>query len=240
MPTVEITIPVLNEEDQLADSITTIDGFLRKHDFGQVRVLIGDNGSTDDTGAIAAQLCQKYPWLSYVRVEGRGVGRALKKTWGDSTADIIGCMDLDLATDLEHIPEVLVAFEQGADVVYGTRLHKKATVVARTLTREVVSRSFNFIVRHYLGVTISDAMCGFEFLRRPLYPKLAAAGAASDGWFFSAEVLVVAQWQGMTVVELPVNWTDSPTSKVRIVSLSLEYLQAMRILRARRSGRRVK
>ena len=39
MPTVEITIPVLNEEDQLADSITTIDGFLKTHDYGQIRVL---------------------------------------------------------------------------------------------------------------------------------------------------------------------------------------------------------
>ena len=180
--------------------------------------------------------------LALVRAGGRARRRPCcsKRPGVIPAADIVGCMDLDLATDLEHIPEVLAAFEQGADVVYGTRLHKKATVVGRTLRREAVSRTFNFIVRHYLGVTISDAMCGFEFLRRPLYPKLAAAGAASDGWFFSAEVLVVAQWQGMTVVELPVHWTDSPTSKVRISSLSLEYLKAMRILRARRSPGRVK
>lgn len=234
MPLVEITIPVLNEEDQLAASITTIDGFLTSHKFSGVRIILGDNGSTDATCAIAGRLCQTYPWLTYVRIDQRGVGRALKKTWGDSTADIVGCMDLDLATDLEHIPEALAAIEQGADLVYGSRLHERAIVVGRTLKRELVSRCFNFIVRNYLGVAISDAMCGFEFLRRPLYPTLAAAGAVNDGWFFSAEVLIVAEWKGLKLVELPVNWTDSSTSKVRILPLSLEYLKAMRVLRARR------
>jgi hypothetical protein len=45
-------------------------------------------------------------------------------------------------------------------------------------------------------------------------------------------VLIVAEWKGLKLVELPVKWTDSSTSKVRILPLSLEYLKAMRVLRA--------
>jgi glycosyltransferase involved in cell wall biosynthesis len=234
MPIVEITIPVLNEEDQLEASISVIDRFLTSNNYTDIKIIIGDNGSTDKTDAIAQRLCQTYPWLSYVRVEGRGVGRALKKTWGDSTADIVGCMDLDLATDLKHIPEMLAAFEQGVDVVYGSRLHKQSVVVGRSLKREILSRGLNFIVRNSLGVAVSDVMCGFEFLRRPLYPILVAGGAVSDGWFFSAELLVVADWKGLKLAELPLKWTDSPSSKVRVVSLTLEYLKAIRVLRTRR------
>ena len=167
-------------------------------------------------------------------MEGRGVGRALKKTWGDSHADIIGYMDLDLATDLKHIPEVLAALADGADLVYGSRLHERSIVVGRTLKREILSRGLNSIVRNYLGVTVSDVMCGFKFLRRPLYPILTAGGAVSDGWFFCAELLVVAQWKGLKLVELPVKWTDSPSSKVRVLSLSVAYLKAMRLLHSRR------
>ena len=105
---------------------------------------------------------------------------------------------------------------------------RQATRRGRTLKREFVSRRFNFHRQALSGSGHFRCDVRLPISAAPLYPKLAAAGAVSDGWFFSAEVLVVAQWQGMTVVELPVHWTDSPTSKVRVVSLSLEYLKAMR------------
>ncbi len=45
---------------------------------------------------------------------------------------------------------------------------------------------------------------------------------------------MVAQWKGLKLVELPVKWTDSPSSKVRVLSLSVAYLKAMRLLHSRR------
>jgi hypothetical protein len=56
-------------------------------------------------------------------------------------------------------------------------------------------------------------------------------GAISDGWFFCTELLVVGEWLGFNVYELPVKWTDDPDSKVNIKKLAIEYIKAMRKLK---------
>ena len=88
-------------------------------------------------------------------------------------------------------------------------------------------RIFNTIVKKYLGVSFSDGMCGFKFLRTQVLQQLLNNGAESDGWFFCTELLVVGEWTGLKLYELPVKWTDSPDSKVKIGKLSWEYLKAM-------------
>jgi len=140
-----------------------------------------------------------------------------------------------MATDLCHLPEALNALaNSGADVVYGSRLHKKSQVIGRTVTREIVSRSFNALVKGYLGTSFSDGMCGFKFLQRKHLGAILAQGAISDGWFFCTELLVAGQWLGLNLYELPVKWTDDPNSKVDIKKLTLEYINAMRQLKKKR------
>jgi glycosyltransferase involved in cell wall biosynthesis len=200
---------------------------------GQWRIVIADNGSTDTTRQLATELSETYPEVNWVSVPRRGVGLALKTSWGQSDADIVGYMDLDLATDLHHFPEVYkVLSEDRADLVYGSRLHPDAKVIGRTTKREISSRAFNLILRNYLGVHFSDGMCGFKFLKRNVLPELMANGANNDGWFFSTELLSVAEWRGLDLHELPVTWTDdAASSKVKVVPLAMRYLQAMRELK---------
>ncbi len=84
----------------------------------------------------------------------------------------------------------------------------------------------------YLGVRFSDGMCGFKWLWRKHYPALHQAGAVSDGWFFSTELLTVAEWKGLKMCELPVKWTDDvSSSKVKILPLAMQYLEAMKVLK---------
>ena len=176
-----------------------------------------------------------------MRLAEKGVGLALKRGWETSEADILGYMDLDLATDLSHLPEAIAAISQRQyDICYGTRLHPDARVIGRSLKREIVSRIFNSVLRLYLGVKFSDGMCGFKFLRRAILPELRINGAVSNGWFFSTELLVVAERLGFTLYELPVHWTDDDSSKVKIMSLSLEYLKAMRRLKNRKQAKRLR
>jgi glycosyltransferase involved in cell wall biosynthesis len=235
MTTVDIVVPVLNEEDTLEKNIDIIVDYIDKlAALGyEARVVIADNGSTDRTEAIGRSLTSRYGNVAYVRLQERGVGRALKLAWGQSTADIVGYMDLDLATDLRHLPEAFEAITQGADIVYGSRLSSKSVVIGRTAKRAVISRVFNGILKVYLGAKFSDGMCGFKFLRRSILAALRDNGADSDGWFFATEVLYVGQRLGFKLFELPVQWTDDPNSKVKVVKLTQEYMAAMRRLRER-------
>lgn len=232
--TFEITIPVLNEEETLKQNILYLYDFL-KNTFSESMewsVLIADNGSTDKTQSIAEELTKECGWLHYIRLDKRGVGLALKASWRQSNADIVGYLDLDLATDLKHLPEAILAIsEKDYDMVYGTRLHRSAKVVGRSMKREFTSRVFNLLLKTYLGVNFSDGMCGFKFLKRSLFEDLFTSGAESDGWFFSTELLVISEWKKYKIYELPVEWTDTSDSKVKVGSLAIEYLKAMRILK---------
>jgi len=238
MPTFDVTIPVLNEEETLERQVRTLHEFLLRHfpEPGQWNIVIADNGSTDNTSHIALALADELPEVQLVRVPERGVGLALKTSWLQSNADIVGYMDLDLATDLPHFIQAYHALAtEGFDLVYGSRLHRKSVVVGRTLKREITSRVFNFIVKFYLNTRFSDGMCGFKWLKRQHVQPLMGGGAVSNGWFFSTELLAVAEWRGLNVCELPVRWTDDTTgSKVNIPRLARQYLSALAVLKKRK------
>ena len=236
--TFDVTIPVLNEAETLEKQVRLLHDFLCSHfpDRSIWKIVIADNGSTDETANIALKLSYELPEVRLVRVPEKGVGLALKTSWEQSTADIVGYMDLDMATDLRHFIQAYNALAtEGFDLVYGTRLHRQSKVVGRTLVREITSRVFNFIVQLYLGVRFSDGMCGFKWLKRSHVEALRKRGAVSNGWFFSTELLSVAEWTGLKMCELPVVWTDdAANSKVNIPRLARQYLQAMSVLRQRK------
>lgn len=238
--TFDVTIPVLNEEASLDRQVRILHAFLQKNwpNAAETRwkIIIADNGSTDRTPEIALFLEKELPGVHLVKVPERGVGLALKTSWGQSTADIVGYMDLDLATDLAHFPDAISFIENDEfDIVYGSRLHAKSKVIGRTLKREITSRVFNFLLKIYLGVGFSDGMCGFKWLRRDRVAMLRAGGAESNGWFFSTELLTIAEWNSLKIKELPVKWTDDVTeSKVNITRLAKQYLRAMAVLKSKR------
>ncbi len=236
--TFDVTIPVLNEEETLERQVRILYVFLHQNfpEHRQWRIVIADNGSTDRTPQIAEALGDELPEVALLRVPEKGVGLALKTSWTQSMADIVGYMDLDLATDLKHFIQAYNALStEGFDMVYGTRLHRKSRVIGRTLKREITSRVFNCMLKTYLGTRFSDGMCGFKWLRREFVPVLMEGGAVSNGWFFSTELLAIAEWKGLNICELPVKWTDDTTgSKVDIPRLVKQYIQAMRILKKRK------
>ncbi|MGK0365645.1 MAG: glycosyltransferase involved in cell wall biosynthesis [Saprospiraceae bacterium] len=236
--TFDLTIPVLNEEETLDQQVRILHTFLSQNfpDKSQWKIIIADNGSTDRTEKIANNLSTELLEVKLVKVPKRGVGLALKTSWEQSKADIVGYMDLDLATDLSHFLEAFQAIQkENYDLVYATRLHKDSQVIGRTLKREISSQGFNFILKSYLNVNFSDGMCGFKWLKREVYPSLKAAGADNDGWFFSTELLTTAEWEGLKIKELPVKWTDDAgSSKVEILPLAKKYLKAMQDLKKKK------
>jgi len=231
---IEITIPVLDEEQTLKAQIHKIDKFLSssQHLDSRTKLVIVDNGSADQTPNIARELVSEIKRVEYIRLEERGVGRALKASWLNSSADIVGYMDLDLATDLKHLEPILALLEQDQyDVVTGSRLLKQSKAIGRTPLRTFTSKALNSILKSWFHVSFSDGMCGFKFLKKKYINELVSAGAESDGWFFATEILITAEALNYRVGDFPVEWTDDPNSKVKIVKLSLEYLKAMKKLR---------
>lgn len=232
--TIEITIPILNEEDTLEAQVNKARDYIQENlqHLGNITIVLADNGSTDNTPGIGSRLAEQFSDVTFLRLEKRGVGLALKSSWGRSNADIVGYMDLDLATDLSHLqPALSSLISDQADIVTGSRLARGAKVIGRTPLRNFTSLCFNQLIKVFFRTSFTDGMCGFKFLKREILPRLMETGAQADGWFFATEVLVTGEHLKYRVFDLPVTWTDDPNSKVKIVKLTVEYLKAMNLLR---------
>lgn len=233
---IEITIPVLNEEESLKSQVKKILVYLAENKIKHGTIVIADNGSTDRTPEIGRDIALTYENVKYLRVDKKGVGLALRTSWEQSQADIVGYMDLDLATDINHLQEVCDLFEKhNALIVNGSRWLEKSIVVNRSVLRGVTSYCFNFLVRTCFSNGISDGMCGFKFFKREVAQELINTGIDTDGWIFSTEILIKALWLNLTITEIAVKWTDDPNSKVKIVRLSYDYLKHLLSLRMAKS-----
>lgn len=231
---IEITIPVLDEEETIKVNVLILLKFLRSEisDLASFGIVIADNGSNDRTREFGLELESEYAEVSYVRLDQKGVGKALKKSWDSSNSKIVGYLDLDMATDLKHIRQISEPLLRGNyEIATGTRLSKKSVVTGRSPIRATTSRVFNGLLKVFFKASFSDGMCGFKFLDRNLYQKLKENGATNDGWFFATELLLVAEHLGYPILEVPISWKDDNNSKVKIVKLSREYLSDMSSLK---------
>jgi putative flippase GtrA len=226
VPQVDIVVPVRNEERDLAPSVRRLVAFLRDSFPFTARVTIADNGSTDATWAIASQLARELPEVRAVHMELPGRGRALRAIWSQSEADVLAYMDVDLSTDLNALLPLVAPLLSGhSDVAIGTRLARGARVI-RGPKREVISRSYNLLLRSLIGARFSDAQCGFKAIRRE-QARVLLPLTQDTGWFFDTELLVLAERAGLRIHEIPVDWVDDLDSRVDIVSTALADLRGM-------------
>jgi glycosyltransferase involved in cell wall biosynthesis len=227
--TVDIVLPVYNEEKALPRSIVILTEFLKAYLRNPWQIVIADNASTDDTRSVSEMLREKYPGVNYLYLPQKGRGRALRAAWMESTADIVSYMDIDLSTDLAHFPQLMNALESGYDVAIGSRL-SKGSRVRRSLKREATSRVYNLMVKSMFLTPFPDAQCGFKALTRQaalaIVPKV-----KNNGWFFDTELLIIAAKRGYKIKSLPVKWDDDPTSTVNIARTAAEDIKGLFRLR---------
>ena len=236
--TINIVIPVLNEERSLRSGVEKTIYFLETTEIkDKYRITIADNGSTDSTEAIAKDLCTEYNCVNYLRLADRGVGLAFREAIKCNKENVIGYMDVDLATDIRHLKQIYRLFsENKADIAVGSRLLPKSKVYNRTLLREFTSRTLNLILKIFLGVHFSDAMCGFKFYKKEIAEHLVEISSDNKGWFFCAEMMIRAEWDNISIKEIPVLWHDDPNSKVKVGKLSIDYMSE--IFKLRKEKRR--
>jgi glycosyltransferase involved in cell wall biosynthesis len=223
---VDLVVPTYNEARIIEASLAALDAHIAGEDGYRWRIVVVDNGSTDGTAAVAERVAGELGSITVVRLPRKGRGGALRAAWSSSDADVVAYMDADLSTDLAALgPLVDAVVVQGADVAIGSRLVPGAQLVRRT-GRDVLSRVYNLLLRGVLQARFRDAQCGFKALSvsaaRSLLPLV-----EDDGWFFDTELLVAAQRSGLTIVELPVHWTDDTDSRVEVLPTVLSDLRGV-------------
>lgn len=227
-PSLDVVIPCLNEERALPVSVRRLHEFMSNHlvDYNWA-IIVADNGSTDGTLAAADALSQEFPQVRHIRLEQRGRGRALRRAWTESAADIVAYLDVDLSTNLAHLPPMVSAIAEGrCHIAIGSRLLPDSQVIGRTLKREITSRGYSLLFRAMFFTSFRDAQCGFKAVSRRAADDLAPL-VEDNGWFFDSELLILAQKCGYPILELPVHWTDDPDSRVRIIRTAWEDVKGL-------------
>ncbi|GIE83096.1 polysaccharide synthesis protein GtrA [Actinoplanes philippinensis] len=235
-PTVEIVVPVHNEERALPGCIRTLHARLRDELPFPWRITIADNASTDRTLAVAGELAGTLPNVAVVHLERKGRGRALRAVWGSSDADIVAYMDVDLSTGLDGLLPLIAPLASGhSDLAVGSRLAPGARTV-RGPRRELISRCYNALIRISHGARFSDAQCGFKAGRtQALQPLLSRT--RDDAWFFDTELLLLAEHNGLRIHEVPVDWVEDVDTRVDVVRTAADDLRGLwRMRRLRDSG----
>jgi glycosyltransferase involved in cell wall biosynthesis len=231
MTSVDVVIPVYNEEHILGQSVATLRHFLGQNLSQSWKIVIADNASTDSTWAVAQDLAQQYTDVVSLHLDEKGRGRALRHAWIESSADIVSYMDVDLSTDLKAFPELIQAIEDGCDVAIGSRLLPGSSVT-RSFKREFTSRSYNLLIRAMFLGKFSDAQCGFKALSSKTARELVPLTKDHE-WFFDTELLILAEKKGYRTKEIPVAWAEDPDTRVAIFKTVRDDLKGLLRMRFR-------
>ena len=229
--------PAYNEAPILHRNVTALRRFLQARFAGQQwQVVIADNGSTDGTTAIAAQLAQADPRVVHLVVPTRGKGAAIRAAWQRYPATVRCFMDADLATDLDALPTLVSAVaDDGIDLAYGSR-YLVGAAVERSWSRRLTSAGYRWLQRLVLPTAISDAPCGFKAVGARLCEHL-LPNVRDNGWFFDSELALSADRLGFRTRGVAVRWREprdrGQGSKVNVLRLSLTYSRRLWQLRRR-------
>ncbi len=213
MTKVSVILPAYNEADKVEAAVDVTSKEMLKI-VSSFEIILAEDGSTDGSDMIAAELTHKYAFVRHQHSDKRlGKGRALKNACKEAEGSIIAYFDVDLSTDMKHLKELFRSIEkEGFDFATGSRLLPESEVT-RGLKRETASKVFNFLVRILLHSELHDHQCGFKsFKRSSLFSLMDEI--KDQHWFWDTELLVRAQRKGYKVKEFPVKWDQDTTTKV--------------------------
>ncbi|MDD5653717.1 MAG: glycosyltransferase [Candidatus Omnitrophica bacterium] len=201
---VSIIMPAFNEAGYIQESIEeTAKTF---NDFGcPWELIVIDDGSSDNTYELAAQLCEKYPQHLIVKKNpfNLGKGRAVKKALHYINGEYVVFLDADM--DL-HPLQVQTLFDimrlDNADIVIGSKLHPNS-VVNYPLERKIVSFIYYLFVRVFFNLPCHDTQTGLKLFKsdviKEIFPRILVKQFAYD-----LEILVNAHHLGYKIAEAPI------------------------------------
>lgn len=241
-----VVVPCFNEAHRLDpahfDALATAAG---------ARVLAVDDGSTDRTGALLANLVARDPArygmlsLSPNRGKGEAVRRGMLAAV-DGGADVVAYCDADFATPPDEVARLVATLDLDPDieVVLGSRIALMGSHIERSAVRHYTGRLFATASSLVLGVPVYDTQCGAKAFRVTDALHAALALPFSSRWAFDVELLgrLLHSRGSERFVEIPLrHWHEAGGSKLTVAASLRTVADLVRIRRrlrgfARRTG----
>jgi dolichyl-phosphate beta-glucosyltransferase len=230
---ISIVIPAYNESQRIVPTLRKVHSFLLERGM-PFEIIVVDDGSTDSTSEKVNAEISLLPNLKLIRsISNQGKGAAVYKGVMASQHELILLSDADLSGPIENLNRLLREIRAGYDIAIGSRALPESVIpVQQSLHRRTMGRIFNLIVRAMVLDGFRDTQCGFKLFRAKV-AKSVFGRVTTPGFAFDVEVLLIARKMGYAIKETPIEWSNSPNSRVRLVSDSLAmFWMLLRIRRA--------
>ena len=216
-PFFSIVIPAYNESARLGATLERVLAFVNQQGW-DAEVIVVDDGSTDNTAAIARSYAQNNINNDVLRVienpGNRGKGYSVRNGILSARGAVLLFTDADLSSPIEESVKLFEALDAGADIAIGSRwLRTELQTQRQSVARQVMGRVFNLLLRVLLQLDFKDTQCGFKAFRRnaarAIFPL-----QKIDGWGFDPEILFLARKSGYKVAEVPVVWAHDDRTRI--------------------------
>jgi glycosyltransferase involved in cell wall biosynthesis len=205
-----VVIPIFNEQDILRDTVLKVLDGVRPLDLHFFEILLCENGSQDDTLAIARQLESEIPEVRVIVLEEADYGKAMRAGFLASRGQAVVNFDADYY-DLDFLASAL---QVDGDIVVAAK-GLAGSEDARVISRRVVSKSFGWLVRHILNVKVTETHGMKLWHRSVIAPLVLQVGSSKD--IFDTELIARAEWAGLAIRELPIRTEELRHSRSGIV-----------------------
>jgi dolichyl-phosphate beta-glucosyltransferase len=236
-PRLSLVIPAYNEVATIQRTLRAIRDYLEPRGYEYELIVAADG--TDGTREAAAALLSEMPVAVLGEPARRGKGRGVREGVLAATGELVGFLDADYKVAIDEVEKVLPWFDEGYDVVIGSRAAAGADVrVRQPWYRRAGSKGFAMLMRPLVGLHgIADTQCGFKFFRAAAARDLFSRQRI-DGYMFDVEVLSLAVRSGYKVREVGVAWRDDGDTRLQLVSGNWKNLKDLfRIRFGRRAAR---
>lgn len=226
-----LVVPAFNEAAHLSANIRAIHAYLTNL-VSSFELIIADDGSTDETPAIARRLAVAMPGLALFRLErNAGKGAVLREAMRRTHGRIIGFLDADLEIPVHYIADLLAAVRDGADIAVGSKFIA-GSGTQRVFWRNLAHHGYHRLETLLLGRALADDQCGIKlFAATALRPLLDLS--RENGWAWDPEMMTLAMMHGFRIREIPITAHANRPSRVRPMHAMLTTLRGLFRLRRR-------
>lgn len=216
-PYLSVIIPSYKEGKRIAENLETCIKYFADKTYDYEFVIVVD-GSPDNTAEIARSYADKLKNLRVIdNPENHGKGYVVRQGLLEAKGEYRLFFDADGSTSITHLDKFLPEFQNGYDVVMGSRdIAGSFVQVHQAKYKEVLGDMGNWAIRILLGLWIyPDTQCGFKMLSAKA-AEAVASRMVVDRFGFDFEIIVLAKKLGFKIKQMPVRWLNEEGSTVSL------------------------
>ena len=234
--TLSVVIPAFDELANLQKGVLSkVESFLQKQTY-DYEVILVDDGSKDGTREFLERFTKQNKKFKLIKNQHLGKAGAVTTGMLKAGGDYVLFCDMDQATPIEEVENLLPYLSKGYEIVIGSRSRDRK---GAPFTRLLMARGMMVLRSVIVGLHgITDTQCGFKLFTKDASDKIfgklyelhqgfRVTSGSSVTAGFDVELLFLAQKLGYKIKEVPVTWLYVETRRVSPIKDSLDGLREL-------------